>query len=65
MNFENSPTAPTLILFPVIVWAYYHLSRKEKKGMISKFGDIYRSYMQRVPMFFPKLGHWRQIFGEI
>ena len=55
------PTVVTLILFPVIVGAYYYLARKEEKAMISKFGDAYRLYMQSVPMFFPKLKNWRLV----
>lgn len=58
------PTVITLLLFPVIVWAYYHLARKEEKAMILKFGDAYRTYMLGVPMFFPKLKNWRLVFEE-
>ena len=47
------PTIPTLILFPVIVAAYYALARKEENLMIKKFGDEYRAYTRKVPMFFP------------
>ena len=47
------PTIPTLVLFPVIVAAYYTLARKEEKVMIEKFGDEYRDYVKKVPMFFP------------
>jgi protein-S-isoprenylcysteine O-methyltransferase Ste14 len=56
------PTVVTLLLFPVIVGAYYHLARKEEKAMISKFGETYRAYMQSVPMFFPKLKNWPLVF---
>ena len=58
------PTVLTLLLFPVIAWAYYHLARKEEKAMISKFGDAYRTYMRSVPMFFPKLKHLRLYLGQ-
>jgi hypothetical protein len=58
------PTVLNLLFFPVIVWAYYHLARKEEKAMISKFGDAYRKYMQSVPMFFPKLKHLRLYLGQ-
>ncbi|GBE04421.1 isoprenylcysteine carboxyl methyltransferase (ICMT) family protein [bacterium BMS3Abin10] len=47
------PTIPTLVLFPVIVVAYYTLARKEEKVMIERFGDEYRAYVKKVPMFFP------------
>ena len=56
------PTVVTLLLFPVIVGAYYHLARKEEKAMISKFGEAYRAYIQSVPMFFPKLKNWPLVF---
>ena len=46
-------TIPTLLLFPVIVFAYYILARKEERAMLDRFGDEYRTYMDRVPKFFP------------
>ncbi len=48
------PTIPTLVLFPAIFVAYYTLARKEEKIMIERFGDEYRDYVKRVPMFVPK-----------
>lgn len=58
------PTALTLLLFPVIVLAYYRLARKEEKVMISKFDEQYRTYMRQVPMFFPKMKQWRLLFSQ-
>jgi len=57
------PTIPTLVLFPVIVWVYYRLSRKEEKVLIKEFGEEYSAYMRRVPMFFPRRGDWAKVFG--
>jgi len=57
------PTLLTLLLFPVIALAYYRLSRKEEKAMIKRFGEGYKAYMGKVPMFFPKVGHLRPAFG--
>lgn len=56
------PTIPTLVLFPVIIWAYYHLSRREEKVMIETLGDEYRAYMERTPMFFPRRGNIAKLF---
>ncbi|HDZ62190.1 MAG TPA: isoprenylcysteine carboxylmethyltransferase family protein [Nitrospirae bacterium] len=59
------PTIPTLVLFPVIVVAYYALARKEEKVMINRFGDEYRTYAEKVPMFFPKWEETREaLFGK-
>jgi protein-S-isoprenylcysteine O-methyltransferase Ste14 len=57
------PTIPTLVLFPFIVWAYYRLSRKEERTMLAKFGEVYKAYMKRVPMFFPRIKPCRVLFG--
>ncbi len=56
------PTIPTLVLFPVIIWAYYHLARKEEKAMIKEFGEEYRTYMAKTPMFLPKTDMWGNIY---
>ncbi|MDT8316554.1 MAG: isoprenylcysteine carboxylmethyltransferase family protein [bacterium] len=58
------PTIPTITLFPFIVWAYYHLARKEEMMMIEKLDDEYRKYMEKVPMFFPRKDEWRKVFFE-
>ena len=55
------PTILTLALFPIIVWAYVRLARKEEATMIEQFGDRYREYQQQVPMFFPRMGQWRRL----
>ena len=55
------PTIPTLALFPLIVWAYVRLARKEEAQMIARFGDEYLAYRARVPMFFPRRGEWRRL----
>ena len=57
------PTILTLALFPLIVWAYIRLARREERSMVEQFGDAYRIYQQRVPMFFPRWGEWRHLFG--
>src|SRR3546814_16220744 len=45
------PTLLPLISFPVLVWAYARLARREEKDCLSRFGDDYASYMQAVPAF--------------
>ena len=55
------PTIFSVGLFPVIVLAYVLLARSEEKRVIKQFGDEYRDYQQRVPMFLPHTGQWRQL----
>ncbi|ALP52289.1 isoprenylcysteine carboxyl methyltransferase [Candidatus Tenderia electrophaga] len=55
------PTLFSVGLFPVIVLVYGLLARSEEKRMVERFGDEYRAYRRRVPMFFPRPGQWRQL----
>lgn len=55
------PTVITLALFPIIVWVYVRLARKEERQMLRQFGERYLDYRQRVPMFFPTWGTWREL----
>lgn len=56
------PTVFSLTAFPVVVIAYALLARKEERQMIEKYGDEYRKYQSRVPMFLPRWGDWRKLF---
>lgn len=59
------PTIPTLVLFPIIMWAYVRLARREEGTMIARFGDKYLDYQRRVPMFVPRLHEWRRLIDAI
>lgn len=52
------PTIPTLALAPLIVWIYVRLARREEAHLIETFGEAYRAYQRRVPMFLPR---WRDV----
>lgn len=55
------PTIITALMFPVLIFVYYRLSKREEGDMIELFGDEYKHYMERTPMFIPefekKRGH--------
>lgn len=55
------PTLFSVGLFPIIVLAYSRLARKEEQRMVEQFGEVYRAYQRRVPMFMPRRGQWRQL----
>ena len=48
-------TLPLLIMWPLLVLQYYRLARREEAEMVTQFGEEYREYMKRVPMFLPRL----------
>lgn len=52
------PTIPTVVLAPVIIFAYVRLARREEARLIDRFGPEYLEYRRRVPMFVP---HWQGI----
>ena len=41
--------------------AYSRLARKEEQRMVEQFGEEFRAYQRRVPMFLPRRGQWRQL----
>ncbi len=47
------PTLPTLIMFPILVYVYVRLARREEQLALDEFGDRYREYMARTPAFLP------------
>ena len=50
------PTLLTLAMFPVLVFMYGYLGRKEEADMERQFGDEYRQYAARTPRYLPRLG---------
>lgn len=56
------PTLVSVLLFPVICGAYILLARKEEGEMIAHFGDRYREYQRRVPMFIPQ---WEKLLNVL
>ena len=47
------PTLITLVMFPILVFMYAWLARREEADMLREFGDAYRQYAARTPRFIP------------
>ncbi len=55
------PTIITVLMWPVLIAAYYKLARKEEADMEREFGEEYRKYQEKVPMFIPRISReWRR-----
>lgn len=50
------PTIITALMWPVLVTAYYKLSKKEEEEMEQEFGEAYGKYKEKTPMFIPRAG---------
>ena len=48
-------TIPTLLLWPALIVLYYRLAKEEDEKMEEKFGEEYRQYKDKVPMFMPRI----------
>lgn len=46
-------TLPMLLLFPVMLFMYVRLAKREERDMLNEFGDDYREYMKKTKMFIP------------
>jgi protein-S-isoprenylcysteine O-methyltransferase Ste14 len=47
------PTLPTLIMFPILVYIYVRLARREEREALAEFGIKYENYMKLTPGFIP------------
>jgi protein-S-isoprenylcysteine O-methyltransferase Ste14 len=54
MLFEWT-TIFTLVLWPFLALIYYRLAKTEEKEAEEQFGEEFREYKRRVPMFIPRL----------
>jgi protein-S-isoprenylcysteine O-methyltransferase Ste14 len=49
------PTLVTLVMFPILVFMYVHLARREERDALAEFGEDYVRYASKTPAFFPHL----------
>jgi Cu+-exporting ATPase len=43
-------------MFPVLVWFYVRLARREEVASAKEFGDAWTAYAQATPVFIPQFG---------
>jgi protein-S-isoprenylcysteine O-methyltransferase Ste14 len=50
------PTLLTLAMFPVLVWMYVRLARREERDVRAEFGEAYDRYAATTPTWLPRFG---------
>jgi protein-S-isoprenylcysteine O-methyltransferase Ste14 len=50
------PTLLTLVMFPILVWMYVRLARREEREVRIEFGEAYARYAANTPAFVPRRG---------
>ncbi|WP_429925668.1 methyltransferase family protein (plasmid) [Agrobacterium vitis] len=58
------PTLVTLAIFPVLVWIYVRLAKREEEASRAEFGAAWDPYAGTVPRFIPRLGRGTNAAGS-
>jgi len=53
------PTFLTVVMAPVMVYAYVHLSRVEERRAKAEYGEAYDDYARDTPAFVPPFNQWK------
>lgn len=54
------PTLVTLAMFPILMFMYVRLARREERDARREFGEAYAYYERNTPAFFPRFGEKAQ-----
>ncbi|WP_029131859.1 methyltransferase family protein [Sedimenticola selenatireducens] len=57
------PTLITVLMAPILLYAYVRLARQEETVMTDRFGNDYVRYAERTPRFFPPVSRWGLLFS--
>ena len=59
------PTLLTLAMFPVLLWMYVRLARREEQEVLGAFGEECARYARQVPAFIPRWPWRPRSEGEV
>mgnify|MGYP000502998181 CR=1 FL=1 len=60
------PTFLTVLMAPIMLYAYVHLARVEERRAEAEFGEKYNEYVRKTPAFFPPRNQWKAfLFVEV
>ena len=49
------PTLLTFVMFPILVWMYMKVTRREERDTMAEFGEAYERYAAATLAFVPRL----------
>ena len=53
------PTLLTVVMAPILLYAYAHLAKQEEQKAHVEFGNKYMDYIRKTPAFFPPFNQWK------
>jgi len=53
------PTLLTVLMAPILLYAYVHLASVEERRAEAEFGEEYNDYVRKTPAFFPPFKQWK------
>ncbi|MFV2057056.1 MAG: isoprenylcysteine carboxylmethyltransferase family protein [Thiohalomonadales bacterium] len=53
------PTFLTVLMTPIMLYAYVHLARIEERRAEAQFAQAYKEYVYKTPAFFPAMNRWK------
>jgi protein-S-isoprenylcysteine O-methyltransferase Ste14 len=62
--FLQWPTILTLLMFPVLVYMYVRLARREEREVLAEFGETYVRYATNTPAFLPRVRRKETVGGS-
>jgi protein-S-isoprenylcysteine O-methyltransferase Ste14 len=62
--FLQWPTILTLLMFPVLVYMYVRLARREEREVLAEFGETYVRYATNTPAFLPRVRRKAPVGGS-
>jgi len=57
------PTFLTVLMAPILFYAYARLAKSEEQHMLNQFGETYQHYTAHLPAFFPPVDRWWRFFN--
>ena len=59
------PSLLGLVMWPILMFAYYRLAKREEGRLLEEFGEEFLRYRSRVPAFVPRFRRVKRVVEGI